>query len=77
MKNIDQRLKEAVNVHARLEKLGILVTPDNRTMLRDASNKFVKDGVPSTLTFNLSDKPCNVRVVFTPNEKVYSGVFIE
>lgn len=74
MKEIQQRLQESMQMHARLQSIGALVDEKNRDVLKQASNAYVKDGESASLKLRI-DSSSNALVVFSAKGKC--GVALE
>jgi hypothetical protein len=75
-KSLAERLAECKQIRGQLEELGTFTNSVNQVKFKDASNAWVKDGVPSTTTLTLdAQKQC--RVVLRLSVSRQSGITLE
>ena len=73
VKSIDERLAEALAMRSQLEAIGAFMHPCNRDAFKTASNQWITDGVPSTLTLRIDEtRQTKVCVQFSLTRK--SGI---
>lgn len=75
-KSSSVRLKEAMDVRANLERMGLLVEPKNVELVRNHMNAFVRgDGCSRNFKLRVKDD-CSLSVVLACDAAVESGITV-
>ena len=70
------RMQEALDVRAKLERMGLLVIPENSARVRDNMNAFVRgDGCSRQFKLRVKDD-CSLSIVLACDAAVESGITV-
>lgn len=72
IKPLEVRVREAVEVRAQLQQLGILTQPAHGGAVRTRMNAFVREGLPSTYDIRLPENAGTIKVQLSLSRK--SGI---
>jgi hypothetical protein len=74
MKSLEQRLKECFTIKKQLEGIGVLVIPENNTIVSTHMNRFIKEATSET--FSIEAGAHRLQIILTINEHKKSGVTV-
>ncbi len=75
-KSSEVRLKEAMDVRANLERMGLFVDPNNAKLVRDHMNAFVReDGCSRQFKLRVKDD-CSLSIILACDVAVESGITV-
>ena len=75
-KTIGQRILEAKNIRCQLQRIGALMSENNREIVKNAMNGFVANGVSSKFKLYLGDRS-KVEVSLSNDADVQSGITLQ
>jgi hypothetical protein len=74
MKSLEQRLKECFAIKKQLEAVGVLVLPENNSIVSTHMNRFIKEATSET--FYIEAGAHKLQIILTINEHKKSGVTV-
>jgi hypothetical protein len=73
IKNIEERVKEAIQINKQVRTLGGLIESQNEVKLRDINNKWIRTGEPCGCKLSIGD----VILYITYSNTKQSGIVLE